>query len=114
MSLEAFSNSLLLAYLTAPSCACQMSIFHGCVPSFSLGPSSADDALPFEEILPWAHFSNRVPTDKLPRLGKKLQAIVADQKELRRMQARHSYHSPLPLSFSTRPPPAVSPTSPHL
>eukprot|EP00964_Phaeocystis_antarctica_P119583 scaffold83301_cov51-Phaeocystis_antarctica.AAC.2 len=36
----------------------QVSIYHGCLPVFSLGETAEqDDALPFDEVLDWGRFS---------------------------------------------------------
>ena len=62
-----------------------VAIFHGCVPVFTLGPRTSDDALPLDELLPWPRFSLRVPTDELPTLPDVLNG--ADGERLRAMQA---------------------------
>ena len=64
-----------------------VSIFHGCVPVFSLGRAKQDDALPFEELLPWERFSLRVPTDELRDLPNIVRAAARDGTRLRSMQA---------------------------
>ena len=53
-----------------------ISIFHGCVPVFTLGDtrSTESDALPFEEVLPWERFSVRVPQSSLKELPATLHA----------------------------------------
>ena len=65
-----------------------LSIFHGCVPVFTLGDtaSTESDALPFEEVLPWERFSLRVPQASLATLPAKLRA-AARAPTLRAMQA---------------------------
>ena len=65
-----------------------LSIFHGCVPVFTLGDtaSAESDALPFEEVLPWERFSLRVPQASLATLPAKLRA-AARAPTLRAMQA---------------------------
>lgn len=66
-----------------------VAIFHGCVPVFTLGRSGADDALPFEEVLPWGRFSLRVPVDRMAALPAALHA--ADEPEaLRTMRSELS------------------------
>ena len=42
-----------------------VALFHGCVPVFTLGRKRDDDALPFDEVLPWHAFSLRVPVDEM-------------------------------------------------
>ena len=64
-----------------------IAIFHGCVPVFSLGVASADDALPFDEVLPWDAFSLRVPTDRLGRLPAALRAAAAPARLAQRQAA---------------------------
>lgn len=56
-----------------------ISIFHGCVPVFSLGTSTEDDALPWEELLPWHRFSLRVPTDRMEELPDLLRRHVGQR-----------------------------------
>ena len=63
-----------------------VAIFHGCVPVFTLGKSENDDALPFEEILPWRRFSLRVPVDELRSLPNVVRAAARDQAQLKAMQ----------------------------
>ncbi|KAL1530584.1 hypothetical protein AB1Y20_001484 [Prymnesium parvum] len=64
-----------------------VSLFHGCIPTFTLGPSHADDALPFDEVLDWTRFSLRVPLDELQHLPERLWSVAADAPRLRSMQA---------------------------
>ena len=64
-----------------------VALFHGCIPVFSLGPRAADDALPFDELLPWPRFSLRVPTDELPSLPTVLEAAARAPGSLHSMQA---------------------------
>ena len=47
-----------------------------------------DDALPFEELLPWERFSLRVPTDALRNLPNIVRAAVRDGTQLRSMQVK--------------------------
>ena len=66
-----------------------VAIYHGCLPVFSLGRDAAtDDALPFDELLDWASFSRRVPTQRpgLRALPDALWPIVRDDDSLRSMQ----------------------------
>mmetsp|Transcript_38560 Transcript_38560/g.127667 ORF Transcript_38560/g.127667 Transcript_38560/m.127667 type:complete len:145 (-) Transcript_38560:98-532(-) len=66
-----------------------VAIFHGCVPVFTLGASAAtDDALPFEELLPWSELSLRVPSNDLSSLPSRLWEVAADGPRLRAMQAK--------------------------
>jgi hypothetical protein len=64
-----------------------VSIFHGCVPVFSLGKAQDDDALPFDELLPWSRFSLRVPIDNLRALPAVVRGVARDGPRLREMQA---------------------------
>jgi len=65
-----------------------VSIFHGCVPVFTLGKSGADDALPFEEMIPWGDLSLRVPVDRLESLPSVLWSAASDAARLGAMQRR--------------------------
>ena len=64
-----------------------VSLFHGCVPVFTLGVRKDDDALPFDELLPWHRFSLRVPVDELGSLPAVLEAAARDDATLRSMQS---------------------------
>lgn len=64
-----------------------VSIFHGCVPVFTLGQRGSDDALPFDEVLHWPSFSLRVPADELQELPAVLEAVARRPAELKRMQS---------------------------
>lgn len=65
-----------------------VAIFHGCVPVFTLGHSDDDDALPFDELLPWDQFSLRVPANELRSLPMIVNAKAQDQAGLRAMQSQ--------------------------
>ena len=64
-----------------------VAIFHGCVPVFTLGTAGSDDALPFDELLPWERFSLRVPKDAMRTLPNVVRAAARDHAALSSMQA---------------------------
>jgi hypothetical protein len=64
-----------------------VAIFHGCVPIFTLGRADDDDALPFDELLPWHRFSLRVPTTGLHNLHSVVNAVLRRRGSLEAMQA---------------------------
>ena len=64
-----------------------VALFHGCVPVFTLGTGALDDALPFDELLPWRRFSLRVSTDELRGLPLVLKSRARDLDAVRAMQA---------------------------
>ena len=64
-----------------------VALFHGCLPVFTLGKGADDDALPFDELLPWHRFSLRVPTDALATLPAVVREAARDGARLRAMQA---------------------------
>ena len=63
-----------------------VALFHGCIPVFTLGPAGSDDALPFDELLPWPRFSLRVPTNSLDKLPSILRGQARETGLIRRMR----------------------------
>ena len=65
-----------------------VALFHGCLPVFTLGQADDDDALPFDEYLPWGQFSLRVPIDSLRSLPSIVRAAARDGAALKAMQSK--------------------------
>ena len=92
--LDAINMSLTSAFCWVPRGQGQgdptrhmVAIFHGCVPVFTLGHRGDDDALPFDELLPWPKFSLRVPTDELRSLPAVLRRASSDAAAVDAMRA---------------------------